>query len=292
MAKNTPSFDAKQTGKKKKRKLGRSKSRTCDYTHPHVYVATPAYDGKVDCDFSQSLAESAQAATVFGIYFTASVMGNGAFIDLARNMFVRIFLDENPDCTHLFFIDSDLKFQSSAFVNLILHNTEERPVTAGAYRRRQEPEEYPIVWSPEPELSKDGIDKLWMSEDGWMYCDRVATGFLCIRRNILEEMAAVTPKIHLHNTGPIPRLFYTRQDDQGRFVGEDFCWCDDYTKMYDRKIEVWPDFDFVHGGLPGNYAKWLEREIKATVQKWKDTKPRLGDKRRPPVPETPTGKAA
>ncbi len=299
MSKNTPAFDINKSGDKtdkQKRKLGKTKKRGCDYTHPHVYVATPAYDGKVDCDFSQSLAESAQAATVFGIYFTASVMGNGAFIDLARNMFVRIFLDENPDCTHLFFIDSDLKWQSSAFVNLILHCTEDRPVVAGAYRRRQEPEEYPIVWTPEPELSKDGIDKLWLSDDGWLQCKRVATGFLCIRRNILEEMAAEAQKLILHNVGPVPRLFYTELDDQGRFIGEDFVWCDDYLKKYGKNIEVWCDFDFVHGGLEGNYAKWIEKEIKQTIQKWDEVKnkTRLGDRRRPPVPETPgrDGKAA
>lgn len=252
------------------------KKNKADYTHPHVYVATPAYDGKVDTDYAQSLAESAQACTVFGIYFSACVMGNGAFIDLARNTFVRMFLEENKDCTHLFFIDADLKFQSSAFVSLIRACTEDRPVVAGAYRRRQEPEDYPIMWTPEPELSKDGVDKLWL-EDGWLQCNRVATGFLCIRRNILEEMAAEAPKIHIHNQAPIPKLFYTFIDEKDKFIGEDFAWCDDYVKKYGKNIEVWPEFDFIHGGFKGNYAKWLSKQVKSYKNKKKSRK--LGGRR-------------
>lgn len=243
-------------GKKKRSEKG------LDYEHPHVYVATPAYDGKVDADYAQSLAESAQAATVFGIYFSAEVMMNGAFIELARNTFVQRFLelDRYKSCTHLFFIDADLKWQSSAFVNLIMHNTEERPVTAGAYRRRQEPEEYPIKWAPEPGHD-DGIDRLWVADENWLQCDRVATGFLCIRRNVLEEMAADAQKINQFKQDPVPQLYYTYLDEQGRFVGEDFAWCDDYVKRYEKKISVLPDLDFVHGGKPGNYARWLSKQI-------------------------------
>ena len=188
-----------------------------NYDKPHVFIATPAYDGKVDTDYSQSLAEAAVALTVFGIRMTASVMGNGAFIDLARNMFCRFFLEDERECTHLLFIDSDLKFESRAVVELVRHCTEDRPVVAGAYRRRQEPEDYPIVWSAHPELSEDGIDKLWYDEQGFLMCNRVATGFLCIRRNIIEEMAAEADKVQVHNFPELPRLFYTFVNDEGPF---------------------------------------------------------------------------
>lgn len=258
-------------------KKGRSK-KGLDYDHPHVYVATPAYDGKVDSDYAQSLSESAQAATVFGIYFSAEVMMNGAFIDLARNTFVQRFLtlSRYKACTHLFFIDADLKWQSSAFVNLILHCTEDRPVVAGAYRRRQEPEEYPIVWAPEPGHDDD-IDRLWLI-DGWLQCNRVATGFLCIRRNVLEEMVKGATMINQKNQDPVPRLFYTFLDEDGRFVGEDFAWCDDYRKRFDRKIDVWPDFDFVHGGREGNYAKWLNKMVDESASE-KPERRKLGTRR-------------
>ena len=55
----------------------------------HAYICTPAYDGKVESDYSQSMAEAAFCAPLYGIRITAGVMGNGAFIDLARNVYVK-----------------------------------------------------------------------------------------------------------------------------------------------------------------------------------------------------------
>ena len=231
----------------------------------HAFVATPAYDGKVDCDYSQSLAEACQAATVFGIRVTACVMGNGAFIDLARNIFVKMFLDHNkehPDdkYTHLFFIDSDLKFSSSGFVNLI---SAKRPVVAGAYRRRQEPEDYPVKWTPHAESTeKNGADSLWVEDDHWVQCSRVPTGFLCIERSVVEEMAAKAVQMEIFGQkGAVPQLFYTKLTDENRFQGEDFCWCDDYVEQYGKQIEVLADLDFVHSGYKCNWYKYLSKSI-------------------------------
>lgn len=221
----------------------------------HAYIATPAYDGKVDCDYSQSLAESAFCAPLYQVQITAGVMGNGAFIDLARNIFVKLFLEEHTDATHLFFIDADLKFPPNAFIGLMRSGL---PICAGVYRRRQEPEDYPARWTPHPQLGG-----LWV-EDDWLMCDRVPTGFLCISRPVIEAMAADAVKLNIHGQkGPVPQLFYTRVDEENRFVGEDFCFCDDYRKRYGRPIPVWPDIDFVHGGHKGNFQAWLAAQIEA-----------------------------
>ena len=219
----------------------------------HAYVATPAYNGQVDCDYSQSLAETAFCCPLYGVKLTAGVMGNGAFIDLARNMFVKFFLEDYKDCTHLFFVDSDLKFEPRAFIGLIRANL---PIVAGVYRRRQEPEDYPIKFSEHPE--KGGLDY-----DGeWLLADRVPTGFLCIRRDVVEAMAKDAQQLKISGVeGTVPRLFYTKIDSDSRFVGEDYCFCDDYIAMYGKKIYVWPNLDFVHGGFKGNLADFIEKKV-------------------------------
>jgi len=217
-----------------------------------VYVATPAYDGKVDTDYAVSLAESSILATGMGIQVTAAVMGNGAFIDLARNTFVQMFLE--TDCTHLFFIDADLKWEARAFLGLV---TSGKPVVAGMYRRRQEPEEYPVKYR---EADEGGLNVV---EGGWVECERVPTGFLCIERRVIEEMAAESQMLKLHNQAPTPRLFYTHVLEDGRFMGEDFSWCDDYVKKYDEYIKVWPDFDFTHGGYKCNWHEFMNRQVEA-----------------------------
>lgn len=215
-----------------------------------AYVATPAYDGKVDTDYAVSLAESCQYARDQGIHVTAGVMANGAFIDLARNTFCQIFLDET-DCTHLFFIDSDLRWEPRAFVGLLQSG---RPVCAGMYRRRQEPESYPVHYM---EAEEGG---LMMIEGGWIKCDRVPTGFLCIERRVIEEMAKDARKLKVTGQPDPPMLFYTQVLEDGRYMGEDFAWCDDYVERYDEPIWVWPDFEFTHGGYECNWHEYLNKK--------------------------------
>lgn len=227
------------------RKLGQKQERV------HVYVATPAYDGKVDTAYSQSLAEAAFTCPLYQVYFSAAVMGNGAFIELSRNLFAKWFL-EQEDCTHLFFIDSDLKFEARGFIGLARSG---HPICAGAYRRRQKDEDYPVALAPHPEQGG-----LWV-EDNWIMANRVPTGFLCISRQVVEEMSKDAKKIRIQGQGEVPWLFYTKFDEQGNFVGEDFAFCDDYVAKYNRKIPVWPNLDFVHGGYECNYEKFLERKI-------------------------------
>ena len=220
----------------------------------HPYVCTPAYDGKVDVDYALSMTEMASCCPLYSVQITASCVSNGAFIDLARNQFVKKFLEDEKSCTHLFFIDADLKFPANAFIGLVRAGL---PICAGVYRRRQELEDYPAKYSEH----KGG--GLWV-EDEWLMCDRVPTGFLCIRRDIVEEMAAEAQIIKVQGEKEqidIPRLFYTSVLDDGRFIGEDFAFCDDYVKKYKRPIPVWPNINFRHGGYDCNLSDHLERKI-------------------------------
>jgi hypothetical protein len=249
----------------------------------HAYVCTPAYDGKVETGFAQALAEVSYCCPLYGIQITAGVMSNGAFIDLARNVFVKKFLEDYTDTTHLFFVDADIKFQPNAFIGLL---QADRPVSCGLYRRRQEPEEYPFRAVENP----DG-GGLWFVDD-WLQCDRVPTGFLCIRRDVIEDMAKDAPRIRVHPTGEIPWLFHPKFQDEGglakiiekynlspefvkdyggwipsegaKFVGEDYGWCDDFIERYQKKyggpIAAWSNFDFVHGGHKGNLFEWMTEQ--------------------------------
>ena len=236
-----------------KKKLGdKRKLKQVEPDAWHVYAATPAYDGKVDVDYSQSLAESAFVSPLYQVKLTAGVMGNGAFIDLARNIFVKMFLEDFPEATHLFFIDADLKFPPSAFIGLIRSGHD---ICAGVYPRRQSPPDYPVRFMEH----EDG--GMWV-EDEWIMTDRVPTGFLCISRKVIEEMAKDAVKMKIHGQdGDVPRLFYTKLDEEGRFVGEDYCFCDDYMKKYNKPIPVWGNIDFVHGGYKGNLQEHLEAKV-------------------------------
>jgi hypothetical protein len=230
----------------------------------HVFIATPAYDGKVESDYSQSLAETTFCCPLYSIQVSSMVTGNGAFIELSRNIFVKRFLEmeEFKDCTHLFFIDADLKWEARAFIGLLQADL---PICAGIYPRRQDPMDYPFAYAENPEGGG-----LWFKDD-WLQCRRVPTGFLCIKREILEEMAKDAPKIKIAGQeGPVPWVFHTSFDgsyqpvDGAAFIGEDYGFCDDYMKKYGEPISVWANFDFTHGRRwKGNLFEHLTEQKKA-----------------------------
>lgn len=244
-----------------------------------AFVATPAYDGRVLTDYAISIAESCHIAPLFGIHVQASVMGNGAFIDIARNIFVKMFLDS--DATHLFYIDADLRWEARAFVSLLQSGL---PICAGVYPKRQTPEEYPVGMAPHPKTGGvwvtdgEGND----AETGWIQCERVPTGFLCIRRDVVEMMVANSPMQALGKQPPHPMLFLATpfvRDENNRhrnvdmidgtfkptdavdFIGEDFYFCDRYRRLTGKTIPAWPDFDFTHGkDWTGNWHQFLNRQ--------------------------------
>ena len=230
------------------------RSEPTGHSRIHAFVATPAYDGRVLTDYAVSLAESCQLATMLGIKVTAAVMGNGAFIDLARCTFINMFLES--EATHLFFIDADLNWEARAFVALLQADYD---VSCGVYPRRQKEPSYPVHWV---QAEEGGLSVV---NGGWLKVDRAPTGFLCIRRHVIEKMVAKAKKIRVqygdNQWHEIPQLFYTFINDDGKFVGEDFAWSKDYCEQFNESIYCWPDLDFVHGGYKGNFHAYLNEKV-------------------------------
>lgn len=147
-----------------------------DTPKQRVMIATPAYDGRVLTDYAISIAESAFLAPHLNILVEATILGNGAFIDLARNTLVKKFLESDND--YLFFIDADLKWEARAFCGLVNANL---PICAGVYPKRQTPEEYPATWLERedggPTVTASGDPDSGPADCGWVQCTRVPTGF-------------------------------------------------------------------------------------------------------------------
>ena len=138
-----------------------------------AYLAIPSYDAKITSSCAQSLVKAAVICANAGIEIQPFFTQGGIFIDHVRSLVVRKFLE--TDCTHLFFIDADLGFESDAIAGLMLSGF---PVTAGIYTKRSKDLLFNGTAHEPQEL-----------KDGWLRMKRVATGFLCIERSVLEEMS-------------------------------------------------------------------------------------------------------
>ena len=210
-----------------------------------VFVATPIYDA-VTAEYAQSLFMAGLDCKERGIEVVPNIIRNSCFVDIARCVLVKQFLE--TDCTHLLFIDADIGYESHAIAGLVQAGV---PFCAGVYRKR-EPDLLFAAKLHEPQEFRGP----------WVRGYRVATGFMCLERHVLEEMSSRVHSCNVGKSGLTPMIF--RTDTHGdRFIGEDYCFCDDYNKLYeegvfDQPIWLYPDITFNHAGFVGNLYESLE----------------------------------
>jgi len=205
-----------------------------------VLVATPCYDLKVKQIYKESLEATKEHAKGHGVDVSLIVLGNCPFIDVARDNLAQSCLD--GDYTHLFYIDSDLGWEPESFAGIV---TSPHPVSAGVYPQRRDEERFVFRSMGDP-------------VDGWIPCDRMGAGFLCIKRDMLETLAEEADK-YIYRDREIPNLFEIHK--KGSFVGEDISFCKNYTKRH-GPIWVWPNIDFNHDGRKGNLLRALHGNIR------------------------------
>ena len=144
-----------------------------------VLLATPTYD-KLGAAYTEALFHSSDALAKAGIASELCILAGDCHVDDARNFLVRNFLES--DCTDLVFLDADVAWPPEALVELLRYD---RDVVAGLYPLKSRTENFPVRLLP---------DKVWAEVDGLLEVESVPTGFLRIRRSVLERMAGVAPK--------------------------------------------------------------------------------------------------
>jgi hypothetical protein len=221
-----------------------------------IFIATPAYKGEVTAAYAASLMEVGQDCASHGIELSGSIIKNGIFIEKARSVACKNFLE--TDCTHLFFIDADLGFDGRFVRELASVGL---PFTAGVYRKRQDEVSFNAQFDDPQYAENPGQRASWVS------AVRVAAGFMCLERNVIEAMSNVTWSVDDKGNGIVPMVFQTRYEgvDERKFIGEDYCFCDDYMRLYrkgvfEHPIWVWPDITFNHDGYVGNFHEEYKLE--------------------------------
>lgn len=203
----------------------------------HAFIAIPAYEGPSSI-LMHSLWAAQIALNAANIRATLEIAEGNCHVDDARNSLVRDFLES--DCTDLVFIDADLGFDSVDLVKLLSHD---RDVVAGVYPKKQVEDEFTVRPIP---------GELWTDEDGLIEVLGVSTGFLRIKRHVLEQLEADAPKFwgskeDPRERRPIPIIFERTYAANSRFSG-DYTFCEKWRKLGGS---IWADpfMAFEHQGL-------------------------------------------
>jgi hypothetical protein len=100
---------------------------------PHVFIATPMYGGMCTGFYTQSMLQVPTIARNAGIDVSFSFMFNESLIQRARNALVHAF-SKRPECTHLMFIDADIKFNPADIVSLVMAD---KDIICGIYPKKE-----------------------------------------------------------------------------------------------------------------------------------------------------------
>jgi hypothetical protein len=200
-----------------------------------VLLATPAYGG-VEAGYAFALFETGKQLEQIGITTELAIQAWDCHVDDARNKLVSVFLA--GDCTDLVFLDSDLRWKPRDLVKLLSFD---RDVVGSAYPLKQDRTEYSVEFLPETQ-------ELWSDVDGLIEVQALPTGFLRIRRNVLEAMAAAAPNYAAKGDDkPTTPLIFERGIDDGRRVSGDIHFCRK-ARAQGFKVHLLPDPGFEHIG--------------------------------------------
>ena len=197
-----------------------------------LFIAIPAYDGKLNIKTAFALAQLMPKALSLGVSVFLSDMSNCSIITMARNSLVNEFL--KTDAEDMLFIDSDVIITSDDVLRLLAQHAG-RDVTAGMYPRRAKDKRFFL----DMHYDEDGNFEF---DGSLMKVQRVGTGFMMISRKIIEKLIADHPEWRYENkdgVGAVSAVFDFAVKD-GKFVGEDYLFCD---RVREAGGSVWVDVD-------------------------------------------------
>ena len=224
-----------------------------------LVVATPCFGGQVSSIYASSIFALQRALRAkSNVDFKIHLRDGDALITRARANLVTLFLDD-PQASHLLFVDADIGFTPDQVFRLIESGAD---VVAGVYPIKR------VNWAKarraldanRPDLPAASLDYVLEVDDpdqvvvvnGFARVRYAGTGFLMIRRHVLERMCAHPAyaslrffREHSHDAlaGSPNRfaLFESMIDPaSGTYLSEDFAFCKRWT---DLGGEIWADLD-------------------------------------------------
>ncbi len=213
-----------------------------------LFVAIPAYDGKVTCETARALLDEQSAATLAGFELSIAFLPGCSLITHARNQLVRDFLATDAD--KLVFVDADVAWDVGSLLRLAKHPVD---FVGGAYRYKSQDESYPVAWSEGAELWADPAT-------GLLQVDSLPGGFLCLTRAVFERLAEARPDRAYSQYGHDYHGFFHAPIQDGKMYGEDAAFCADWRSI-DGQVWLDPELHLTHvGGVntyPGHIGNWL-----------------------------------
>ena len=236
-------------------------------TKPKVFIATPMYGGLCHGVYMQGILQVTDIFRQLGWQANVSMLFNESLITRGRNAMVANFL--KTDCTHLFFIDSDIRFNAQEVPRMF---EVDKDVICGIYPKKeinwQSVKDAVLRGVPVEDLkyhtgsfvvnlvNYDGSAEVPMMEPVEIW--NGGTGFFLIKREVLEKLAPLVPT-YLNDTGDtggtmkrgdeVIEFFDTSIEPiVQRLLSEDYHFCHIWRTLCGGKVWAAPWVTLAHSG--------------------------------------------
>jgi hypothetical protein len=236
-------------------------------------IATPCYGGMIHEGYLRGFSSFIVSAIELGMKINLATVINESLVTRARNELVKYLM--KSDSTHLFFIDADIQFKAEDVVKLLAHD---KDIVVGSYplkgvrwdylkdedikniktvdELKQRTPSYVVNYKF---ASEENFQKgLVNVQDGLIELDVAGTGFMCIKRHVIEQMIEKMPELHykkeenylqgIDDDGIRWALFDSEIDkERGYFLSEDYTFCKRWQRLGGQ---VWldPTIKLTHWG--------------------------------------------
>ena len=232
-----------------------------DLRKEKLFIATPCYGGMLTEAYFRSTIRLLTFCNQHQIPVAFGTIANESLVTRARNVLVAYFLQS--DFTRLMFIDADIEFQVEDVIKLIAHNKE---VAVGAYpkkgvnwQRIRESVRMKDEGYSDQQIASFGSDyainfkflnrdtKQIAIENGLIRLHDGATGFMMIKREVIDKMIKHYPELKYNNDLNTPpelnphfyAFFDTMIDPKDkRYLSEDYTFS---RRWQDMGGEIWLD---------------------------------------------------
>lgn len=203
-----------------------------------ILIATPGYGGQVHLPYFHSCLTLKEEFLKAGVEHDWLTNAHESLITRARNTMTATFMKTGYEA--LFFVDADIEFSPEDVAKLWNHICEGADVAVGAYpmKRLDKPLS---AWRDGNLVSIEG-------DTDPFTVDFAGTGFMMIRRELIEAMIAQYPELE-HEEGHVGRCWalFDTMVWNGIFLSEDYAFCHRVRKM-GKTILCDPTIKLIHHG--------------------------------------------
>ena len=218
----------------------------------HIFIATPCYGGQIGEPYFRSMMRLAILFSKYDIPYTVSTLANESLITRGRNTLTSFFM-ENPEATHLFFVDADIEFNPEDMLRMVAYD---KPIVVGAYPKkalnwtsiigaaRANPEEnentieghssnYVVNFDFMKDDQGDRTSQVQIT-DNLIELKDAGTGFMCIRKDTVQQLFDAHPELKYANDINVDNKFETFMyalfdtiidPESRRYLSEDYTFC-------------------------------------------------------------------